>query len=155
MPDYSDLSRLQMPTMGGGRPGFSTAPAIPKPIKYPELDIGGLQDWLSSMMGRQLMPGKLTPERIGGITNQMLGPLMQMKAQYPFQKYGAETQQQQWGYGAELQPWSQQYGTEADMWKARLMAMLQLREMSMREKMFERESMSPMERYGGPYNLRP
>ena len=145
MPDYTALWRLKTPSMGGykipsmGRYGVPEPPAIPKATTYPELDIGGYQNWLTSMLARQLMPGRLYPEQIAGTAYQMLGPLMQMKANYPFQRYEAEESARRWGAGMGTDIWKTQAGLGADIWSKMLQASLARAEMAMKERMWEAE----------------
>lgn len=131
----ADTWRLKMPTVGVGKLDRPQAPKLEPMAKYPALDLTGIKDWLSSSLARQYMGAGFRPSQIGGIAAQAYAPMLQMEAQYPFQKWGAGEEARRFGagYGADI--WRTEAGMEQDTWSKMLMAALQRQEMQLRERM--------------------
>jgi hypothetical protein len=125
---------------GYGGYDIPKAPVIPKMATYPGLDLTGLKDWLSQSLARQYMGAGWRPSQIGGLVGQAYSPLLQMEAQYPFQKWGAEEEARRWGAGMGTDVWKTQAGLGADIWSKMLMAALQKEQTAMQEKMWQAET---------------
>lgn len=134
-------------------------PKLKPMVEYPELDLTGLKDWLSSSLARQYMGAGFRPSQIGGIAGQAYAPLLQMEAEYPFKKWGAGEEARRFGagYGADI--WRTEAGMKQNTWSQMLQAALERARLAAQERMFgaqfEHTFLSPGARQGGSYNLRP
>ena len=131
---YDELWRKKMPRFGTPEFNMPEAPKLPAMEPYPELDMTGLKDWLSSSLARQYMGAGWRPSQIGGLVTQAYSPLLQMEAQYPFQKWGAGEEARRFGAGYEADIWGKQATMEMDEWSKMLMAALQRESMMQQER---------------------